>query len=124
MGSNAESRDRWFILILALYLAVAVIESGLFLLLNFRSFPLGVLAILGFTLTYGFFKMKRWAVPLSAMLFFPRLIFGVISFYAYTELLLMFGDFFNVLMLLTIAVYTALTFVTLAYTISKREAFQ
>lgn len=122
--SGSEVRDMYTLIVLALYLVVAVIELGLFLLFGLRSFPVGVLAVLGLGLAYGFFKMRRWAVLLSVILFFPRLAFGVIGFYAYVELLLAFGDLLNVLMLLIIAIYTASIFITLVYTVSKREVFQ
>jgi len=129
MVDNAENkggkvRTRTMLTISVAYLIIAAVEFGLFLAYGFRSFPLGIVGLLGFVLTYEFFKMRKWAVFLAAVLFLPRLVFGTISLYVYARLLLTFDFLYNALLLLMFVIYAVLIFTTLGYSVTKREAFR
>ena len=128
MDDNAENkggevRTKAMLTISVAYLIIAAVEFSLFIAYGFWSFPLGIVGLLGFMLTYEFFKMKKWAVFLAVALFLPRLVFGSISLYVYAQLLLAFDFLSNALLLFTFVIYAALIFITLGYSVSKREAF-
>ena len=103
------------------YIVVGIVEVGYWALENFSAPPhIVVLGILSLITAYGFFRMKKWSVPLVIALFFIGVTFGAITLN--TSLVLQtFGG--NPLFHIGLIAYMIILLIAFIYTIAKREDF-
>ena len=103
------------------YIAVGIIEVGYWAIENFAAPPhIGVLGILSLITAYGFFRMKKWSVPLVIGIFFLGITFGAITLN--TSLVLQTFEGAPLFHTSLIA-YMIILLIAFIYTIIKREDF-
>lgn len=103
------------------FIIVGIIEVGYWAIEIFAAPPhIGILGILSIITAYGFFKMKRWSVPLVIGLFFLGVTFGAVTLN--TSLVLQtFGG--ALLFHTALIVYMIILLIAFIYTVAKREDF-
>jgi len=112
-------------LLLALfYAAVGVAQIIVLAETNLRLFPSGALAVLSFITAYGLFTVKKWSVWLVIGLFFPQLVFGVVTLYA-SIVWYSFSPQVSFLLLgVLLVLFIVLSLVSFVYVATKRKTFQ
>ena len=81
---------------------------------------IAVIGILSLITAYGFFRMKKWSVPLVISLFFVGLTFGALTLNTSVGLQTFGGA---LLFHTALIVYMIILLVAFIYTIAKREDF-
>lgn len=123
MKSKLKIKRKDALLLAIFYVVVGVAHVIILYFTNFGLLTSGVLGVLSFMAAYGLFKARKWVVWLVVMLFFPQLAFGVTSLTA-TITWYSFLPELNVLLLnISLAVFTALSFISFAYVAAKRKTF-
>jgi hypothetical protein len=103
------------------YIIVGIVEVGYWAIENFSAPPhIALLGILSLITAYGFFKMKKWSVPLVISLFFVGLTFGAMTLNS-SLVLQTFGG--ALLFHIALIVYMLLLLIAFIYTVAKREDF-
>ncbi len=119
--SMFNSKNPMVLLFSIFYIIVGVVEVGYWALENFSAPPhIVVLGILSLITAYGFFRMKKWSVPLVIAVFFIGITFGAITLS--TSLVLQtFGG--APLFHTALIAYMIILLIAFIYTIAKREDF-
>jgi hypothetical protein len=103
------------------YIIVGILQVGYWAVENSAAPPtIIVLGILSLITAYGFFRMKKWSVPLVISLFFLGVTFGVITLNT-SILLQSFGG--ALLFHIALISYMIILLIALLYTLMKREDF-
>jgi len=105
------------------YAIVGVAIISILALSNFTIPHIVVLAFLSLVTAYGLFKMKKWAVLLTVILFFLGTTFGAITLYS-SIMMEPFSSLGTLLTNLTLIVYIIMLLAALIYVVAKRENFQ
>jgi uncharacterized membrane protein (DUF2068 family) len=106
------------------YVIVGVAEAIILALTNFRLIPVGYLAVLSLITAYGFFRMKKWAVFLMTILFFPAITFGAVTFYTSVTRQTFYPSVDVLLFNLALIAYLILTLISLIYVVTVRSDFK
>jgi len=123
LKSKLKIKRKDALLLAVFYVVVGVAHIIILYFTNFGLLTSGVLGVLSFMAAYGLFKARKWVVWLVVMLFFPQLAFCVSSLTA-TVIWYEFLPELNVLLLnISLAVFTALSFISFAYVAAKRKTF-
>ncbi|UCC58018.1 MAG: hypothetical protein JSW14_06575 [Candidatus Bathyarchaeum sp.] len=121
LKSRFDTKNPMVLLFSVFYIIVGIIEVGYWAIEIFAAPPhIGILGILSLITAYGFFRMKKWSVPLVIGLFFLGITFGAVTLN--TSLVLQtFGGapLFNTALI----AYMIILLVAFIYTITKREDF-
>jgi hypothetical protein len=103
------------------YIIVGIVEVGYWAMESFAAPPhIGVLGILSLITAYGFFRMKKWSVPLVIGLFFLGITFGAITLNTSIVLQTFRGA---LLFHIALIVYIIILLIAFIYTVAKREDF-
>ena len=121
LKSRFNTKNPMVLLFSIFYIIVGVVEVGYWALENFSAPPhIVVLGILSLITAYGFFRMKKWSVPLVIGLFLLGITFGAITLN--TSLVLQtFGG--APLFHTALIAYMIILLLAFIYTIAKREDF-
>jgi len=106
------------------YAIVAVAIISILVLSNFTIPHAMVLAFLSLMTAYGLFRMKKWAVILTIILFFLGTAFSAPLLYHSIMVEPFFSSLETSLLNLTLIAYIIMLFVALLYVATKRENFQ
>jgi len=106
------------------YAIVGVAIISMLVLSNFTIPHMVVLAFLNLITAYGLFKMKKWAVLLTIVLFFLGTTFGATTLYGSIMIEPFFSSIETSLLNLTLIAYMIGLFAALIYVAAKRENFQ
>jgi len=106
------------------YAIVGVAIISILALSNFTIPHMVVLAFLSLVTAYGLFRMKKWAVLLTVVLFFLGSAFSVPLLYHSITVESFFSSLETSLLNLTLIAYIIMLFVALLYVAAKRENFQ
>lgn len=106
------------------YAIVGVVIISILALSNFAIPHMVVLAFLSLITAYGLFKMKKWSVLLTIILFFLGTAFSAPLLYRSIMIEPFFSSLETTLLNLTLIAYMIGLFATLIYVASKRENFQ
>ncbi|TET18925.1 hypothetical protein E3J74_08460 [Candidatus Bathyarchaeota archaeon] len=106
------------------YAIVGVAIISMLALSNFTIPHMVVLAFLNLITAYGLFKMKKWAVLLTIVLFFLGTTFGATTLYGSIMIEPFFSSIETSLLNLTLIAYMIGLFAALIYVAAKRENFQ
>jgi uncharacterized membrane protein (DUF2068 family) len=106
------------------YAIVGVAIISILVLSNFAIPHMVVLAFLSLVTAYGLFKMKKWSVLLTIILFFLGTAFSAPLFYRSIVIEPFFSSLETSLLNLTLIAYMIGLFAALIYVASKRENFQ
>ena len=106
------------------YAIVGVVIISILALCNFTLPHMVVLALLSLITAYGLFRMKKWAVLLTVVLFFLGVVFSVPLLYRSIMMEPFFSGLETSLLNLTLIAYIFMLFVALLYVVAKRENFQ
>jgi hypothetical protein len=106
------------------YAIVGVVIISILALCNFTLPHMVVLALLSLITAYGLFRMKKWAVLLTVVLFFLGVAFSVPLLYRSIMMEPFFSGLETSLLNLTLIAYIFMLFVALLYVVAKRENFQ
>jgi uncharacterized membrane protein (DUF2068 family) len=106
------------------YAIVGVVIISILALCNFTLPHMVVLALLSLITAYGLFRMKKWAVLLTIILFFLGAAFSVPLLYYSIMMEPFFSSLETSLLNLTLIAYIFMLFVALLYVVAKRENFQ
>jgi len=106
------------------YAIVGVAIISMLALSNFTIPHMVVLAFLNLITAYGLFKMKKWAVLLTFVLFFLGTTFGATTLYGSIMIEPFFSSIETSLLNLTLIAYMIGLFAALIYVAAKRENFQ
>jgi len=106
------------------YAIVGVVIISILALSNFAIPHMVVLAFLSLITAYGLFKMKKWSVLLTIILFFLGTAFSAPLLYRSIMIEQFFSSLETTLLNLTLIAYMIGLFATLIYVASKRENFQ
>lgn len=103
------------------YIVVGLVKVGYWAIESFAAPPhIGALGILSLTTAYGFFRMKKWSVPLVIGLFFLGITFGAITLNTSIILQTFEGaPLFHTALI----VYMITLLIALIYTVAKRDKF-
>ena len=72
--------DRIVLLFSLFYIIVGIVEVGYWAIEHSAAPPhIAVIGILSLITAYGYFRMKKWSVPLVISLFFIGLTFGALT---------------------------------------------
>ncbi len=103
------------------YIVVGVVEVGYWAIENSVTPPhIGALGILSLITAYGFFRMKKWSVPLVIGIFFLGVTFAAITLNT-SIVLQTFGG--APLFHTALIAYMIILLIAFIYTITKREDF-
>lgn len=105
----------------------AIVGVAIISILAFSNFTIPhmvVLAFLSLITAYGLFRMKKWAVLLTVILFFLGAAFSVPLLYHSIMVEPFFSSLETSLLNLTLIAYIIMLFVALLYVAAKRENFQ
>lgn len=107
------------------YAIVGVANISILVLSNLTAPPhIAVLAILSLITAYGLFKMKKWAVLLTIVLFFLGTTFSASQLYYSIIIEPFFSSLEASLFNLTLTAYVIMLLAALIYVVAKRESFQ
>ena len=106
------------------YAIVGVAIISILVLSNFTIPHMAVLAFLSLVTAYGLFRMKKWSVLLTIVLFFLGTTFGVTTLYGSIMIEPFFSSIETSLLNLTLIAYMIGLFAALLYVAAKRENFQ
>jgi len=106
------------------YAIVGVAIISILVLSNFTIPHAMVLAFLSLMTAYGLFRMKKWAVLLTVILFFLGTAFSAPLLYHSIMVEPFFSSLETSLLNLTLIAYIIMLFVALLYVAAKRENFQ
>jgi len=106
------------------YAIVGVVIISILVLSSFTLPHMVVLAFLSLITAYGLFRMKKWAVLLTVVLFFLGVAFSVPLLYRSIMMEPFFSGLETSLLNLTLIAYIFMLFVALLYVVAKRENFQ
>ena len=106
------------------YAIVGVVIISILALCNFTLPHMVVLALLSLITAYGLFRMKKWAVLLTVVLFFLGVAFSVPLLYYSIMMEPFFSSLETSLLNLALIAYIFMLFVALLYVVAKRETFQ
>jgi len=106
------------------YAIVGVAIISILVLSNFTIPHAMVLAFLSLMTAYGLFRMKKWAVLLTIILFFLGTAFSAPLLYHSIMVEPFFSSLEASLLNLTLIAYIIMLFVALLYVATKRENFQ
>jgi len=106
------------------YAIVGVAIISVLALSNFTVPHMVVLAFLSLITAYGLFRMKKWAVLLTVILFFLGTAFSAPLLYHSIMVEPFFSSLETSLLNLTLIAYIIMLFVALLYVAAKRENFQ
>lgn len=106
------------------YAIVGVAIISILMLSNFTIPHMAVLAFLSLVTAYGLFKMKKWAVLLTIVLFFLETAFGATTLYSSIMTEPFFSSLETSLLNLTLIAYLTMLFAALIYVVATRENFQ
>ena len=106
------------------YAIVGVVIISILVLSSFTLPHMVVLALLSLITAYGLFRMKKWAVLLTVVLFFLGVAFSVPLLYRSIMMEPFFSGLETSLLNLTLIAYIFMLFVALLYVVAKRENFQ
>jgi hypothetical protein len=112
------------LLLAVFYFVVGVAQLVILALLNFAPFIFGILAVLSFMAAYGLFTVKKWSVWLVIGLFFPQLVFGIVTLYAAFLQYTAFQDITLLLLNIVLVIFIVLIFTSFVYVAAKRRSFQ
>ncbi len=103
------------------YIIVGIVEVG-YWAIEHSVAPLHILVIgiLSLITAYGFFRMKKWSVPLVISLFFIGLTFGALTLNTSVALQTFGGA---LLFHTALIAYMIILFIVFIYTVAKREKF-
>ena len=110
------------VLMLSLFFIIAgIVEVGYWAIEHAAAPPhIAVIGILSLITAYGFFKTKKWSVPLVIILFFIGLTFGVLTLNTSVGLQTFGGaPLFHTALI----AYMIILFIAFVYTVAKREKF-
>lgn len=111
----------------ALYaLSISYFVAGVILLAamtqsKYVPFHLGLIGALNILVSYSMTRMRWWSTYVAALISLVNLVFGSVTLSAIISLLSM--DTMNILILLGMIVYIALSLILLAYVALKRNRF-
>jgi len=88
---------------------------------KYMPIHLGILGILDIIVSYGITKMRRWSLYVAASTSVLGLVFGGVTLAAIVKLLS--SDTVDILILLGIIAYIALSVAMLIYLVLKRDEF-
>ena len=106
------------------YAIVGVAIISILVLSNFTIPHMVVLAFLSLITAYGLFKMKKWSVLLTVILFFLGTAFGAPLLYRSIVVDPFFSSLETSLLNLTLITYMIMLFAALIYVVAKKENFQ
>jgi len=106
------------------YAIVGVAIIAILVFSNFTMPHMVVLAFLSLITAYGLFKMKKWAVLLTVILFFLGTAFSAPLLYRSIMIEPFFSSLETSLLNLTLITYLIMLFAALIYVAAKRENFQ
>jgi len=106
------------------YVVVGGAEALILAFSNFQLPQVGPLAVLSLITAYGLIRMKRWSVPLAAILFFPAMTFGATTLYVSVTWQTFFPSLEILLLHLALIVYLILTFVAFIYVVAVRKSLK
>jgi len=126
LTSRFKVKRRDGLLLAVFYAVVGALQIIILAFSSSTSIPphVGALAILSFIAAYGLFKTKRWSTWLVIALFFPQLVFGVVSLYASIALYSLFPEVGVLLLNIALAMFIALSFISFIYVAVKRKTFE
>jgi len=105
----------------ALYFIAGVALLALMTQPKYMPIHLGILGILDIIVSYGITKMRRWSLYVAASTSVLSLVFGGVTLAAIVKLLS--SDTVDILILLGIIAYIALSVAMLIYLVLKRDEF-
>ena len=106
------------------YVVVGGVEVLVLAVSNFRLPHVGPLAVLSLITAYGLIRMKKWAVLLAVILFFPAITFGATTLYFSVMRQTFFPSLEILLFHLALIVYLILAFIAFIYVVAVRENFK
>ena len=104
------------------YFIVGVALLALITQPKYMPIHLGLLGIINIVVSYGITRMKRWSLYIAAYASFLGLVFGGFSLAA--TVISFSSDMVDILILLGIIAYIALSAATLIYLALKRDRFR
>jgi len=119
---TVKRRDR--LLLAVFYVTVGVAQIVILALSNFRFYPSGVFAVLSLMAAYGLLTSKKWSVWLVIGLFFPQVVFGASTLYAF---IIWYSSYPEISLLLLDALlisFIILSLISFVYVAAKRKTFQ
>jgi uncharacterized membrane protein (DUF2068 family) len=116
-----ERRDA---LLLAVFQLVAGVVHIVVLASNLAIFTSGILAVLSLISAYGLLTGKKWSVWFLIGLFFPQVVFGVVTLYASILKYALYQEVAFMLLNIALTVFIVLSFISFAYVAAKRKTFQ
>jgi len=105
-----------------LYFIVGVALLALITQPKYMPIHLGLLGIINIVVSYGITRMKKWSLYISVYASFLGLVFGGFSLAA--TVISFSSDMVDILILLGIIAYIALSAATLIYLALKRDRFR
>ncbi|RLI47408.1 hypothetical protein DRO69_00565 [Candidatus Bathyarchaeota archaeon] len=112
------------LLVSIFYVIVGGTEAIILALSNFSLIHVAPLAALSLIAAYGLFRMKRWAVFLVAILFFPALVFGAPILYVSVMWETFYPSVDVLLFHLGLIAYLILTLIASIYVMAVRKDFK
>jgi len=112
------------LLLAVFYVTVGVAQIVILALSNFRFYPSGVFAVLSLMAAYGLLTSKKWSVWLVIGLFFPQVVFGASTLYAF---IIWYSSYPEISLLLLDALlisFIILSLISFVYVAAKRKTFQ
>jgi len=106
------------------YVVVGGAEALILAFSNFELVHVGPLAVLSLITAYGLVKMKKWALLLAVILFFPALTFGAATLCFSVIWQTFFPSLEILLFHVALIVYVILTVVAFIYVVARREIFK
>ena len=122
--SLLKIRLSWTLMFSIFYLVAAGALLLILVLSSFEIVTVGFLGVLSFVLSFGLFRMKKWAVWLGVFLFFPELTFGLSTLYFLVSMQAFYSSVETLLLNLALIFYVFLCSISLTYVVTKRENFQ
>lgn len=123
MKSRLSVKRRDGLLLAIFYVVIGIAEIAVLVMSNFLPIA-GALAVLSLIAAYGLLMTRKWSVWLVIGLFFPQLVFGVVTLYA-SILAYSLYPAVNLLLLDALLIsFIVLSFVSFVYVTAKRKSFQ
>lgn len=123
MKSRLSVKRRDGLLLAIFYVVIGIAEIAVLIMSNFLPIA-GALAVLSLIAAYGLLMTRKWSVWLVIGLFFPQLVFGVVTLYA-SILAYSLYPAVNLLLLDALLIsFIVLSFVSFVYVTAKRKSFQ
>jgi len=123
LKSRLSVKRRDGLLLAIFYVVIGIAEIAVLVMSNFLPIA-GALAVLSLIAAYGLLMTRKWSVWLVIGLFFPQLVFGVVTLYA-SILAYSLYPAVNLLLLDALLIsFIVLSFVSFVYVTAKRKSFQ